>query len=178
MLSGSYISPKKGNKAVNIPLYNTTNTYIVMKNPFRPLVIIAGLFSILLISDSCAKPDHSADLPKEQQVVGTWSINRIQLRIYSGGVFIKDTILKQTPHPTNYVKFESGGNFEYRFNTYTTDAGTYQFVGADSVVSSSIPQNYRWKMLTLTNVLFTVVSTGTDPAYPGATVERYQTFVR
>jgi hypothetical protein len=33
-------------------------------------------------------------------------------------------------------------------------------------------------MLTLTNVLFTVVNTTTDPDYPGAVVERYQTFVR
>lgn len=150
-----------------------------MNTYFRAPLKIAALFSVLIVFYSCAKPDHSADLPKEQQVVGTWSINRIQLRIYSGsGVFLKDTIIKQTPHPTNYVKFDAAGGFEYRFNTYTTDAGTYQFVGADSVVSNSIPQDYRWKMLTLTNVLFTVVSKGTDPAYPGAIVERYQTFVR
>lgn len=149
-----------------------------MKNLFTAPFITAGLFSIVFISASCSKKDTSADLPKEQQVVGTWSINRIQLRIYQGGVFLKDTIIKQTPHPTNYVKFEASGSFEYRFNTYSTDAGTYQFVGVDSVVSSSVPQNYRWKMLTLTNKLFTVVSTGSDPGYPGAVVERYQTFVR
>ncbi|HNN72170.1 MAG TPA: hypothetical protein PKG89_13060, partial [Ferruginibacter sp.] len=61
---------------------------------------------------------------------------------------------------------------------YTPDAGTYQFSGSDGIVSNSLPQSYNWKMLTLTNVLFTVVSTGSDPAYPGALVERYQTFVR
>ncbi|MBL0184086.1 MAG: hypothetical protein IPP96_18105 [Chitinophagaceae bacterium] len=149
-----------------------------MKTYFSGLFLTAGLFSVILFADSCAKADHSADLPKEQQVVGTWSINRIQLRIYQGGVFIKDTIIKQTPHPTNYVKFDAGGGFEYKFNTYSPDAGSYQFVGADSVVSSSIPQNYRWKMLTLTNVLFTVVSKGSDPGFPGAVVERYETFVR
>ncbi len=149
-----------------------------MKTPFKAPLLIAGLFLISVITDSCAKPDHSADLPKEQQVVGLWSINRIQLKIFSSGVFIKDTIIPQTPHPTNYVKFDVGGSFEYRWNSYTTDVGTYQFVGADSVAANSTPNNYRWKMLTLTNKLFTVVNTTTDPAYPGAIVERYQTFVR
>ena len=148
-----------------------------MKTLFTPILIIAGLFSIIIISNSCAKPDHSTDLPKEQQVVGTWSINRIQLKLYSGSVFLKDTILQQNNYP-NYVKFDATGNFEYKFNATSPDAGTYQFVGADSVVSSSVPKNYRWRMLTLTTVLFTVVNTGTDPAFPGLTVERYQTFVR
>ncbi|HRI23948.1 MAG TPA: hypothetical protein PLZ45_04705 [Ferruginibacter sp.] len=149
-----------------------------MKTFFSALFVTAGLFSVVLVSNSCSKPDHSADLPKEQQVVGDWWINRIQLRIYQGGVFLKDTILKQTPHPRNYVQFDADGSFRYQFNTYSPDAGTYRFAGADSLISTSAPQNYRWKMLTLTNVLFTVVSKGTDPAYPGAVVERYQTFVR
>ena len=148
-----------------------------MKTLFTLIFVIAGLFSITILSNSCAKPDLSADLPKEQQVVGTWSINRIQLKLYSGSVFLKDTILKQTNYP-NYVKFDAAGNFEYKFNSASPDLGTYQFVGADSVASNSIPKNYRWKMLTLTTVLFTVVSAGTDPAFPGLNVERYQTFVR
>ena len=149
-----------------------------MKTPYRTLLLITGLFSVIIISNSCAKPDHSADLPKEQQVVGKWSINRIQLKIYTGGVFVKDTIVKQTPHPENFVRFDANGGFEYRFNTTTSDIGTYQFAGSDSLVSSSSPNQYNWKMLTLTNVLFTVVTKTTDPAYPGAVVERYQTFVR
>ncbi len=150
-----------------------------MKTIFTPIAAIASLFVFSILMNSCKKVDNGGiDTPKEQQVVGTWSINRIQLRIYMGGVFIKDTIIPQTPHPTNYVKFEANGNFEYRWNTYTTNVGTYQFVGADSVVSNSAPNTYRWKMLTLTNVLFTVMNTSTDPAYPGATVETYQTFVR
>jgi hypothetical protein len=148
-----------------------------MKTPFTA-ILIAGLFSVSAILSSCAKPDHSADLPKEQQVVGKWSINRIQLKIYSGGVFIKDTIVKQTPKPVNFVSFDANGGFEYRFNTTTSDIGTYSFTGSDSVISSSLPNIYRWKMLTLTKVLFTVVNTTTDPAYPGAIVEKYHTFVR
>ncbi|MEP7255257.1 MAG: hypothetical protein ABI666_05740 [Ferruginibacter sp.] len=148
-----------------------------MKTLFTPIFIIAGLFSIIIISNSCAKADHSTDLPKEQQVVGTWSINRIQLKLYSGSIFLKDTILQQNHYP-NYVKFDANGSFEYKFNSALPDEGTYQFVGIDSVISNSIPLNYRWRMLTLTNVLFTVFNKGTDPAFPGLTVERYQTFVR
>jgi hypothetical protein len=148
-----------------------------MKTIFTPFLMIASLFSMIIISNSCAKPDHSQDLPKEEQVIGTWSINRVQLRLYSGNVFVKDTILTLKQHP-NYVKFNSGNSFEYKCNSALPDEGAYQFVGADSVVSSSIPNSYRWKMLTLTNSLFTVVNTGTDPAFPGYKVERYQTFVR
>ena len=150
-----------------------------MKTSSTTLVLIAGLFLISFLSNSCAKPDHSADRPKEQQVLGKWSINRIQLKVFNNGVFIKDTIIKQTPHPENFVRFDDGGNFEYRFNTYSSDLGTYQFKGVDSVVSSSAPTTYRWKLLTLTNVLFTVKNTTTTyPGYPGSTVEVYQTFVR
>lgn len=149
-----------------------------MKTPFKALLFIAGLFSVSLLTNSCAKADHSADVPKEQQVVGKWNINRIQLKIYMGGVFIKDTILNQTPKPENFVSFSATGGFEYRFNTTISDVGTYEFGGAGSLISNSSPNTYNWTMLTLTSVLFTVVSKGTDPAFPGAFVERYQTFVR
>jgi len=149
-----------------------------MKISYTSIVLLAGLFSVSIITNSCAKTDHSSDLPKEQQVVGYWSINRIQLKIFTGGVFIKDTIVTQTPHPVNFVTFDAGGNIEYKFNTYTSDIGTYQFIGADSMISNTNTQIYRWKMLTLTNKLFTVVTNTTDPAYPGSVIERYQTFVR
>ncbi len=148
-----------------------------MKTTYPALLLIAGLFSLTFITNSCAKPDHSADLPKEQQVVGQWSINRVQLKLYSGGVFVKDTILNQTNHP-NIVKFDANGGFQYKFNSTTADIGTYEFVGSSSLISNSAPKSYNWTMLTLTNVLFTVVSKGPDPAFPGYTVERYQTFVR
>ena len=87
-----------------------------MKTPFTA-ILIAGLFSVSAILSSCAKPDHSADLPKEQQIVGEWFINRIELNVYSGGTLMIDTILKQTPKPKNLVKFEENGGFEFRFNT-------------------------------------------------------------
>jgi len=149
-----------------------------MKTTYTSLLIIAGLFSVIFLFNACEKPDKSADLPKEQQVVGKWSINRIQLKIFVNGSFIMDTILKQTPKPENFVRFEDNGTFEYRFNTATSDIGTYEFAGGGSLITNSTPKSYNWTMLTLTNVLFTVVSKGADPAFPGALVERYQTFVR
>lgn len=149
-----------------------------MKTTFTSLALIVCLFSLSVLTDSYAKPDHSADLPKEQQVVGKWNINRIQLKLYSGGTFVKDTILKQTPKPENFVQFSATGGFEYRFNTTNSDLGTYEFGGSGSLISNSTPNTYSWTILTLTNVLFTVVSKGTDPAFPGMFVERYQTFVR
>jgi hypothetical protein len=149
-----------------------------MKTFFTPLVVIAGLFSVIIITNSCAKPDHSADLPKEQQIVGKWSINRIQLKLYSGSVFIKDTIIPQYPKPENFASFDNDLGFTYRFNSTVSDVGDYKFKGSDSVISNSLPKSYRWKILMLTNTLFTVVNKGTDPAFPGYTVERYHTFVR
>jgi len=133
-----------------------------MKTFFTPVTAIAGLFLLSITINSCKKVDTGGiDIPKEQQVVGTWNINRIQQRIYMGSTFLKDTIIPQHPRPVNFVKFEEGGGFQYTFNS-ASSSGTYQFKGADSVISNT----YRWKMLTLTKVLFTVVSTGTDPAYP------------
>ena len=149
-----------------------------MKTPLTAVFLLAGLFFVSTIVNSCAKADHSADLPIPEQLVGKWSINRIQLKIYSGGVFIKDTIVKQSPKPENFVSFGANGSFEYRFNTNKSDVGTYSFSGLDSVVSSSTPNNYKWKLLLVTNKTFTTVSTGTDPAYPGCVVERYHSFLR
>lgn len=149
-----------------------------MKANFTNLILIAGMFCLISLTNSCAKADHSADIPKEEQVVGKWNINRIQLKIYVDGIFIKDTIVKQSPKPENFVKFDANGGFEYRFNTATSDIGTYKFAESSSLVSTSTPNTYSWTTLTITNVLFTVVSKGADPAFPGALVERYQTFVR
>ena len=148
-----------------------------MKNLISVMVLFMGIIVFSCFISSCTKENANIDKPKEQQVIGTWSINRVQLKLYYGGVFFKDTIVAQTTYP-NYVKFESNGSFEYKFNKPAADVGTYLFTGADSVVSNVTSKIYRWKMLTLTDVLFTVMNTSTDPAYPGATVETYQTFVR
>lgn len=148
-----------------------------MKTTFSTLLLVGSILSVFTLQ-SCAKADHSADLPKEQQVVGKWSINRIQLKVFINGSFVKDTILKQTPKPENFVRFDAGGGFEYRFNTTSSDLGTYEFAGGGALIANASPTSYNWKMLTLTNVLFTVVSKGADPNFPGAIVERYETFVR
>lgn len=149
-----------------------------MKTHVPGAIVFAGLFFLTALNISCSKTKDTVAKPKEQQVIGKWNINRVQLRLYYGGVFSKDTIIKQTPMPENFVKFEAPANFEYRFNKNTSDTGTYSFIGADSVISNVTSKVYRWKILTLTDVLFTVMNTSTDPAYPGATVETYQTFVR
>lgn len=148
-----------------------------MKTTFTPFILVAALFAVNVFT-GCAKADTSADLPKEQQVVGEWWINRIQLKLFQNGVFIKDTILKATPRPKNYVRFDEYGGFEYKLNTNPPDIGTYEFAGAGTLITNSAPKTYNWTMLTLTNVLFTVVSKGNDPAFPGYYVERYQTFTR
>ncbi|HMC98544.1 MAG TPA: hypothetical protein VKH37_00275, partial [Ferruginibacter sp.] len=124
------------------------------------------------------KKDDGANASVDQLITGHWNINRIQLRLYYNGVFSKDTIIKQTPKPENFVDLGSGGGFEYRFNTSTSDVGTYELIHSDSLNSYTATKTYKWKILTITPVLFTVMSTGTDPAFPGATVETYHTLVK
>jgi hypothetical protein len=150
-----------------------------MKTFFTPLVAITGLILLSITTNSCKKADNGGiDIPKEQQVIGTWNINRIQLKLYNGSTFLKDTIIPQHPNPVNFVRFAGASEFEYKFNN-SLNAGTYQFQGSDSLISNVTSGIYKWKMLTLTKVLFTVMSTSTnDPAFPGLKVETYQTFVR
>ena len=149
-----------------------------MKNLAPVAAAFAGLLFWCIILTSCSKTTDSSTIPKEQLIVGNWNINRIQLKLFYGGTFYKDTILPQTPMPVNYVKFDAAGNFEYKFNTSVADVGTYQFKGTDSVISTAAAKTYRWKILTLTDVLFTVMNTSTNPSFPGATVEAYQTLVK
>jgi hypothetical protein len=149
-----------------------------MKTTYAQLFLLAGFLFFSVLTNSCSKADTSSDLPKEQQVVGKWVINRIQLKIFMNGVFIRDTILKPQPKPENFVRFDANGSIEYRFNSPISDIGTYEFAGAGKLITNSLPKSYNWTMLTLTSVLFTVVSKGTDPVFPGAFVERYETFTR
>ncbi len=149
-----------------------------MKATYTSLCLIAGLFCITVLSNSCAKADTSTGLPKEEQVIGEWVINRVQLRLYQNGVFIRDTIIKSAPKPKNFVRFDANGGFEYKLNSTISDIGTYEFGSSSTLVTNSSPRSYSWTMITLTDVLFTVVSKGSDPAFPGYYVERYQTFTR
>ncbi|MBL7700625.1 MAG: hypothetical protein JNM14_00125 [Ferruginibacter sp.] len=148
-----------------------------MKTSYTPLILLAILLSVAVLS-GCAKADTGTTLPKEQQVVGEWVINRIQLKLFQNGVFVKDTILKATPRPKNFVRFDEDGGFEYKLNINPSDIGTYEFAGAGTLITNSSPKTYNWTMLTLTDKLFTVVNKGSDPAFPGYDVERYQTFTR
>jgi hypothetical protein len=150
-----------------------------MKNFYTAAVLFIGIVVISFSASSCAKPDTSQDKPKEQQAIGVWSINRIQLRIYYSNVFNKDTIIPGKSLPKNFVEFDAASNFKYCFSSPTINTGTYLWKGADSLICTTPSKIYRWKLLTLTKVLFTVVNTSTsDPAFPGAKVETYQTFIR
>jgi len=147
-----------------------------MKN--YTLVIVFSLLLLTTISNtSCKKAAVGDGLTQEQLIPGHWNINRIQLRLYYNGVFAKDTILKQTPKPENFVDLNGAGGFEYRFNTNTSNTGTYEVIHGDSLIGYTSNKVYRWKILTIVPGLFTVMSTGTDPAFPGATVETYHTLV-
>ena len=141
------------------------------------MLLTAGLFSFSIFIGSCAK-DTSTSLPKEQLVVGKWVINRVQLKVYQNNVLVKDTIIKSNPKPENFVQFDANGSFEYKLNSTTSDIGTYEFTGPGTLVTNSSPKSYNWTMITLTDVLFTVITKGPDAAFPGAYVERYQTFTR
>ncbi|MBX2935222.1 MAG: hypothetical protein KF825_13335 [Ferruginibacter sp.] len=150
-----------------------------MKPIYRGFLLFACILITAITLNSCAKKDHSTDLPKEQQIVGQWGINRVQLRLYSGTTFLKDTIIPNIPKPKNYIVFDAGSGFEFKYNSATSNTGTYQFSGTDSLIAVTPGVTYRWKMLTMTNVLFTIMNTSTnDPAFPGLKVETYFTLTR
>jgi hypothetical protein len=151
-----------------------------MKNLYSSTLLFVGIVIVSCCISSCEKKDTSSDRPKEQAVVGSWGINRVELNIYYAGNIMNDSIVKQKFLPRNYVQFDANGDFQYQLSVPTANFGTYQFKGTDSIICNTPSKIYRWKMLTLTDVLFTVKSTSTnDPAFPGAIkVETYQTFVR
>ncbi len=148
-----------------------------MKN-FTLVTVLSGILFLSFIITSCTKTEAEGNKPVEA-IAGKWAIERIQLKIYYGGVFFKDTIVPRKPQRENFVQFDDPTKgFQYRFNSAVTDVGTYTLKSTDSIISTA-SNIYRWKMLTLTDVLFTARNTNTnDPAFPGATVETYYTFVR
>ncbi len=142
------------------------------------LTILIALTLFIFISSSCKKVHDTTGVPKEELIPGKWNINRIQLRVYYNGVFAYDSIIKQIYLPENFVSFGSGNSFEYKFNVAGSNVGTYSWGANESLVCVTPNATYNWKKLTLTDVLFTVMNTETSPLLPGATIERYQTFVK
>jgi len=144
---------------------------------FTPVLVLATIVLATFFS-SCSKSTPDVNKPIEY-TQGKWSINRIELRIYYGTILNKDSVVPRHPQGENFVSLDASKNFQYRFNSYTTDSGTYTYASGDSVIATTTTSTYRWKMLTLTDVLFTAKNTSTnDPSFPGATVETYYTFVR
>ena len=142
---------------------------------FLPAVII---LSTVVSCKKVAEGKNSNNTPKEELAVGHWNINRIQVKVFQNGIYVKDTIILQTPKPENFVQFDAGSSFQYRFNVSAIDAGSYLFMGSDSLIATTPSGIYRWKWITLTDVLFTVMSTATYQSMPGYTFENYQTFVK
>jgi hypothetical protein len=148
-----------------------------MKN-FTTVTVLAVIITFCSILSACSKSTPDVNKPIEA-TEGKWAINRVQLRIYYGGVFYKDTIVPNKPQGENSLVMDASMNFQFRYNSTVTDAGTYTFPGNDSIIATTSTTVYHWKMLTLTDVLFTAKSTtNANPAFPGATVETYYTFVR
>ncbi|MFN8253800.1 MAG: hypothetical protein U0V75_18145 [Ferruginibacter sp.] len=147
-----------------------------MKN-FTLVTVLSGILLSGFLFSSCEKTE--ADTNKSIDAIsGNWSINRVQVKLYYSGVFLKDSILSNGG--ANTASFDNSTKvFTYKYKSAVPETGTYTTKGADSVIAVSNIKTYRWKMLTLTDVLFTARSTSTnDPAFPGATVETYYTFVK
>lgn len=143
----------------------------------RIFPLLAGI-AALAMAASCKKEDAAVARPKEQLIVGKWSINRVQVKAYVGSTLVKDSIFTNKPLPENFVTFDAAGNVEYRYNKATSDFGTYKFVGTDSVHATIAGVLYRWKNMLLTETNFNVINTTAYPSIPGATADTYQTFVR
>ncbi len=145
---------------------------------FYPLLTGIACITLLTVITSCKGGDPAIARPKEDLIVGKWSINRIQLKVYYSGALAKDSLVPQRPVPENYVIFNANRTMEYRFNKTTSDFGTYSFVGTDSIYAIIEGTTYKWKNLLLTETNFNVLNTTTSPSFPGATLDAYQTFVR
>lgn len=147
-----------------------------MKN-FTLVTVLSGILILSFTLTSCEKTEADTNKPIEA-ISGNWSINRVQVKLYYSGVFFKDSILSNGG--ANTATFDNGTKaFTYKYKSAVTEVGTYVTKGADSVIATTNLSTYRWKMLTLTDVLFTAKNTSTNnPAFPGATVETYYTFVR
>ena len=145
---------------------------------FTPVIVLAAIISLCSLLYSCGKSTPDVNKPIEY-TEGKWFINRIELRIYYGTVLNKDSVIPRHPQGENFVSLDANKTFQFRFNSYTTDTGIYTYGSGDSIIATTSSTIYRWKMLTLTNELFTAKSTSTiDPSFPGATVETYYTFTK
>lgn len=170
-----YISRRAHNKNITACVISVTNIS-GMKN-FTLVTVLSGILLLSISITSCSKSEADTNKPIES-IAGQWMINRVQLKLYYGAVFYKDTIISNGGAYT--VNFNNSTQaFSYKYKSPVTETGTYITKGTDSVIATTSTSTYRWKMLTLTDVLFTARNTSNnDPAFPGATVETYYTFVR
>ena len=148
-----------------------------MKNFTLHVCFVALTFSIFTLI-ACKKQDQEQNKPIEN-TIGRWVINRIQLKIYNGNVFVKDSIMPYTAGKNFFTQLDANNSFQFSYNSSVVDNGTYVFKGQDSIIATTPSTVYRWKLLTLTDVLFTTSNVSTNnPGFPGSTVETYYTFTR
>ena len=110
-------------------------------------------------------------------LVGHWYIHHIYVRSYQNNVFIKDSTFHNLPQP-NYVVFNGNGTLEYRYNSPTSEMGTYLLKGADSVYATIGGTSYKWKIDLLISTNFNVQETTYDSPIHGFDMETYQSFVK
>lgn len=140
------------------------------------LILILFLFSFVLLGLNCKKGETVSINPS--LIVGKWYIHHIYLRSYFNQAFVRDSTLKNDPHPENYVQFNSNGTLQYKFNKTTPDTGRYEFHGTDSVYSLINNVSYKWKVDLLIKTNFNVQTTNKDYPMPGFYTETYQSFTR
>ena len=147
-----------------------------MKN-FTLVTVFCGILLSSLLLTSCGKSTPDSNKPIES-IAGTWAINRVQVKLYYSGVFFKDSIISNGG--AYHITLDNSTQlFTYKYKSPGTEVGSYITKGADSVIATTNVTTHRWKMLTLTDDLFTARNTSnSNPAFPGATVETYYTFVR
>lgn len=143
---------------------------------FLPFPIIAGIIFLCAFA-SCKKGvTQAVTLDK---AAGKWSINAIRYKIYNGTSTPKDSTIPWRPAPENFVSFDGKSNLQYCFNSPTSNAGDYAFVGSDSIDIHVDHETKRWKVLLLTETNFNIETRSSDNSdFPGATVVTFQGFVR
>lgn len=144
-----------------------------MRNIYLPSLCLILLFSSLFIG--CKKGPTEAITPN--LIVGSWEIHHVYVRYYQNNTLVKDSSFLNFPQP-NYVKFNTNGSLEYRYNEPVAETGTYQLKGNDSVYGQISGKEYRWKIDLLISTNLNVQTTKTNYPAQGFRLETYQSFVK
>ena len=143
-----------------------------MRNLIRTIL---PAFILLVTLAGCNK--GTKESVSTSLVVGHWYIHHVYLRSYHSNVLIRDSTLPNLPQ-SNYVNFNSNGTIEYRYNTASSETGTYFLKGADSIYATLGGTLYKWKIDLLISTNFNVQTTAFDYPLHSFDTETYQSFVK